>query len=190
LETADYIVEARVGVLGYDGHEITYGIPGSAALGTASLLVGNPLPAGAAPELSLGRRNHQSGAAKIGLFAYDRETREPVWQAGLSNGASQARDLWIFGMGPYQQKNEVRPKRKSGPLSLWKKDKPETAVNPVATYASPLVFQRAVEKSRPAEVDATAGEVATVSHDQPAAEPAQLTPSPGAQPVPGSNSSP
>jgi hypothetical protein len=189
METADYIVEARVGVLGYDGHEITYGIPGSAALGTASMLVGNPLPTGAAPELSLGRRNHQSGAAKIGLFAYDRESREPVWQAGLSQGGAQARDLWIFGMGPYQQKTETRPKRKSGPLSLWKKKEAEPAANPVATYASPLVFRRAIERPSPALNDAAAAEIATVSHEE-SAEPEKLSPPPVAQPVPGSNSTP
>lgn len=187
MDTADYIVEARVGVLGYDGHEITYGIPGSAALGTASMLVGNPLPTGAAPELSLGRRNHQSGAAKIGLFAYDRETREPVWQAGLSQGGAQARDLWIFGMGPYQQKTETRPKRRSGPLSLWKKKDVEApAVNPVATYASPLVFQRAVERSGRSRGEAAAAEVANVSHEAPA-EPEKLSPPPVAKPVPGDN---
>ena len=117
-ETADYIVEARLGVLGNDGHEITYGVPGSAALSTASMFVGSPVPVPALPELSLGRRNHQSGTAKIGLFAYDRETREPVWQAGVTKGSSQARDLWIFGMGPYHQKSNDKQKRKPG-FALW-----------------------------------------------------------------------
>jgi hypothetical protein len=190
MDTADYIVEARVGVLGYDGHEITYGIPGSAALGTASMLVGNPLPTGAAPELSLGRRNHQSGAAKIGLFAYDRETREPVWQAGLSQGGAQARDLWIFGMGPYQQKTETRPKRRSGPLSLWKtKDVEAPAVNPVATYASPLVFQRAIERTGSEPREAKTSEIATVSHIE-TAEPAKLSPPAVSRPAAGSHSTP
>ena len=181
-ETADYIVEARIGVLGNDGHEITYGVPGSAALGTASLFTGAPIPASALPELSLGRRNHQSGAAKIGLFAYDRETREPVWQAGVTKGSSQALDLWIFGMGPYQQNSGAKAKRRSGPLSIFKKEQKPAAADPVAAYNSPLVFRRAVERKHPPTT--AGGEIATVSHEQPAAEPQHLTPAANAQPVP------
>jgi hypothetical protein len=180
-ETADYIVEARIGVLGNDGHEITYGVPGSAALGTASLFVGAPIPASALPELSLGRRNHQSGAAKIGLFAYDRQTREPVWQAGVTKGSSQVLDLWIFGMGPYQQKSGAKPKRRSGPLSMWKKEPGPAAPDPVAAYSAPLVFRRAVERKSASPASA---EIATVAHEQPAAEPQHLTPAANAQPVP------
>ena len=183
-ESADYIVEARVGVLGYDGHEITYGVPGSAALSTASLFVGAPMPASSMPELSLGRRNHQSGAAKIGLFAYDRETREPVWQAGVTKGSSQARDLWIFGMGPYHQNSGNKPKSNSGPLGIWKKNQPAVAADPVGAYASPLVFRRAVERTDRGRNVAGSGEIATVSHEQPAPEPQRLSPAPAAQPVP------
>src|SRR5262245_38918246 len=49
-ETADYIVEGRVGVLSNDGHEVTYGIPGSAAAASASVLLANPLTIPALPE--------------------------------------------------------------------------------------------------------------------------------------------
>jgi hypothetical protein len=181
-ETADYVVEARIGVLGNDGHEITYGVPGSAALGTASLFVGAPIPASALPELSLGRRHHSSGAVKIGLFAYDRETREPVWQAGVTKGSSQALDLWIFGMGPYHQNSSAKAKpRSGGPLSIWKKEQKPAPADPVAAYNSPLVFRRAVERKGTPPVG---GEIATVSHEQPAAEPQHLTPAANAQPVP------
>jgi hypothetical protein len=100
-EQADFVVEARVGVLSSDGHELTYGVPGSAALSTASAFLASPIPAPAMPELSLGRRNHQQGSAKIGIFAYDQATREPVWQAGIAKGASRARDTWVFGIGPF-----------------------------------------------------------------------------------------
>src|SRR4051812_42263179 len=83
-ETADFIVEGRVGVLANDGYEVTYGIPGSAAAASATAFFPSPvpIPGPQMPELSLGRRNHQAGSAKVGLFAYDRLTREPVWQAG------------------------------------------------------------------------------------------------------------
>ena len=91
-DTADYIVEARVGVLANDGYEVTYGIPGGAAAASATVLLAVPVPTPQMPELSVGRRNHQAGSAKIGLFAYDRTTREPVWQAGVRKGSSDVRD--------------------------------------------------------------------------------------------------
>jgi len=181
-ETADYIVEARVGVLGNDGHEVTYGVPGNTALGTASVLLSNPVPIPALPELSLGRRNHQSGTAKIGLFAYDRETREPIWQAGVTKGSSQARDLWIFGMGPYQQRATTKTKR--GLLTIWqdKNKQPAAPEDPVKSFSSALVFRRATDKGR-----AAPAEIATVAHEQPVAEPERLTPSPNAQPIPSTS---
>ena len=100
------------------------------------------------PELSLGRRNHQQGTAKIGLFAYDRETREPVWQAGLAKGSSRARDLWMFGMGPFDSRGPVRKTARG-----WCKDKEHEigvsnhASDPLDAYAGSVVFQRAVEQS-------------------------------------------
>jgi hypothetical protein len=182
VETADYVVEARLGVLGYDGHEITYGVPGSTALGTASVLLSNPVPIPALPELSLGRRNHQSGTAKIGLFAYDRESRQPVWQAGVTKGASQARDMWILGMGPYQQRSGTKPTRQ--PLTLWKRDKKPEPADPVESFTSPLVFRQAGEKQVKPSVEQPAAEIATVSHEQPLAEPQHLPPDAAAQAIP------
>src|SRR2546430_115837 len=71
-DTADYIVEGRVGVLANDGYEVTYGIPGNAAAASATAILPTPVPVAAPgmPELSVGRRNHQAGTAKLGLFAY------------------------------------------------------------------------------------------------------------------------
>src|SRR4051794_19337096 len=111
-DTADLVVEGRVGVLANDGYDVTYGIPGGAAAASATaLLAPMPIPAPQMPELSLGRRNHQAGSAKIGLFAYDRVTREPVWQAGVRRGASDFRDTWVLGLGPYQSR--TKPNRSS-----------------------------------------------------------------------------
>jgi hypothetical protein len=175
METADYIVEARVGVLATDGHEVTYGVPGSAALGTASVLLSNPMPIPALPELSLGRRNDHAGTAKIGVFAYDRTTREPVWQAGVTKGTSQARDSWLLGMGPFQRRSKDKPK--PGLLEFWKNEAPAKS-EPVDRFASPLVF-RHVDDKEPARN----GEIATASHEQPVTQPQPLTPDPAAQPL-------
>src|SRR4051812_29321022 len=108
VDTADYVVEGRLGVLANDGYEVTYGIPGNAAAASATALLAAPVPvAPSIPELSLGRRNHQAGSAKVGLFAYDRVTREPVWQAGVKRGASDVRDSWFMGLGPYQTRSKT-----------------------------------------------------------------------------------
>ncbi|WP_437187537.1 DUF6655 family protein [Planctomicrobium sp. SH668] len=105
IEDADLVIEGRIGTLGADSHELVYGIPASSALNaaasTASVLSGAPaVPA--LPEMSLGRRNSQAGAAKIGMFAYERTSREAVWQSGISLARSTARDFWFLGIGPFQ----------------------------------------------------------------------------------------
>jgi hypothetical protein len=43
------------------------------------------------------------GVAKIAVFAYERATGIPVWQSGTDAVASRARDLWVFGTGPFQR---------------------------------------------------------------------------------------
>jgi hypothetical protein len=133
-ETAEFIVEGRIGVLANDGYEVTYGIPGNAAAASATVLLPTPVPVPAPgmPELSLGRRNHQAGTAKVGLFAYDRITREPVWQAGVKRGASDVRDTWFLGLGPYH----YRPKPKAacsaaGPMPMARKS-PLNRSTPIA----------------------------------------------------------
>ncbi len=102
-EDADYIVEARIGTLGTDRHEVTYGIPANNVLTAASSYVPNAPPLPSLPELSLAKRNEQLAAAKIGAFAYHRETREPVWQSGVSAIRSTTKDTWILGAGPFQR---------------------------------------------------------------------------------------
>jgi hypothetical protein len=176
-EQAEFIVEARVGVLAHDGHEVTYGVPGSAAFTTASVLMASPVTAPAMPELSLGRRNHQQGTAKIGVFAYDRLTREPVWQAGLAKGASRARDLWVLGLGPFERGGAVvrsgRGQGKQGGIGVS-----HHASDPLDAYAGPVVFQRALHHDQPAPESAK--EVQTAGHVEPA-RPLGATSSGGAQ---------
>jgi len=174
-ETAEYIVEARVGALANDGHEVTYGVPGGAAMASASVLFSSPLTAPAMPELSLGRRNHHAGTAKLGLFAYDRATREPVWQAGVTKATSEARDAWVLGLGPYQ-------KRAAAPRGglWWKKPEPRAPLDPLAAYSRSATFQRAL--AAPAG-SAPQPEIATASHLQPPA-PIALPPPDKVLPLP------
>jgi hypothetical protein len=174
-DTADYIVEARIGALGNDGHEVTYGVPGSAAMASASVLMASPITVPAMPELSLGRRNHHSGTAKVGLFAYDRTTREPVWQAGVTKASSEARDAWVLGLGPYQRRKA--PSRKG----WWSKRSKvaENDADPLAAYRGSVVFERAIRRPQAAMPEP---ETATVSHEEPAV--IQLPPAQEIKPLP------
>jgi hypothetical protein len=182
-DTAEYIVEGRVGVLANDGHELTYGIPGSAAAASASVLLASPMTIPALPELSLGRRHHQAGTAKIGLFAYDRVTREPVWQAGVKKASSEMRDTWILGLGPYHSRAKAAQRQASKRTN--RQTLAENVNDPLEAYGGSIVFQRAIRPPQPAA--ASQPEVATASHSQaaepkpiaqPAAAPSTSTPQP------------
>jgi len=101
-DQAAVIVEPRVGALGTDGHEINYGLPKSGALQTAvTTLASSPVPA--VPELSVAQIDSQTGVAKLVVFAYDRESKEPIWQSGLAKAESTSRNTWVLGAGPFQK---------------------------------------------------------------------------------------
>lgn len=103
---ADFVLEGRIGALGTDDHEVVYGVPSttgiSAAASAVSTVAGVPTIPGI-PELSVARRKDQVSAAKIGVFAYERETGERVWQSGMSVARATAKDTWLFGIGPFQK---------------------------------------------------------------------------------------
>ncbi|GIW98996.1 MAG: hypothetical protein KatS3mg111_2329 [Pirellulaceae bacterium] len=100
---AEVIAEARLGALGIDDHTVTYGIPQTNALANASKAIGGQPFLPALPEISFARKEKKSGAAKVAVFAYRREDRAPIWQSGIALANSDARDLWILGMGPLQR---------------------------------------------------------------------------------------
>ncbi|MEM7312653.1 MAG: DUF6655 family protein [Planctomycetota bacterium] len=100
---AKYVVEVRVGALGTDGHEINYGMPASGALNSTAALFSNAPILPAIPEISLAKRDERRAAVKIGVFAYNRESKEPVWHPGMVKGQSLAKSTWILGAGPFQQ---------------------------------------------------------------------------------------
>lgn len=100
IEEAEIIVEPRIGGMGADGHDLTFGIPRSNAItSAASAIGGTPLPI--IPELSLGKTEVQIGAAKLAVFAYYRESQQALWQSGAVVGRSTARDMWFLGAGPF-----------------------------------------------------------------------------------------
>ena len=96
---AEFVVEARAGTIGTDRSDLLFGMP-AINLGGISPVPGVPT---AIPEIALARRTDQQGVAKIAVFAYHRESGRPVWQSGSDPVASKARDLWVFGAGPFQK---------------------------------------------------------------------------------------
>lgn len=103
LEDADYVLEPRVATLGADAHEIVYGVPENNLSSIASSMVPAAPTLPAIPEMALIKKNEHSAAAKISVFAYDRRTKEAVWQSGIAKSESAARNMWLMGAGPFQR---------------------------------------------------------------------------------------
>ncbi len=144
-DDAEIIVEARLGAMGADSNEQTYGLPTGVVLNTAASSLtpgGGSLPQ--LPDLSLGRRNHQLGAARLGVFAYDRVTREPVWQSGVTTGNSKANDLWVLGIGPFQNGRIYDQVQSSTPTPIMSEH--NRTPSGLSNFSQPQTFQRALAR--------------------------------------------
>ncbi len=146
-EDADYIIEGRVGTLGSDRHDIVYGIRQNNGLAAvAGAVPGAPTALPTIPELSVARKDNNQAAAKIALFAYDRESRERVWQSGLSVARSTARDTWVMGAGPFQSGTIHRDRvRFAGGRMLgrfWRKPDDTRQDGAFTAYERPMYYQR------------------------------------------------
>lgn len=130
-DAADYIIEARVGALGTDALEVTYGIPASNALSTAATLLSSVPAAPTIPEISIGKRNAALSTSKVVLFAYHRETGTPVWQSGAAVARSDAKDSWLFGAGPIQRGTIYGGTQFAGTRLRFPWSKRETETKPV-----------------------------------------------------------
>jgi hypothetical protein len=99
-DKADFIVEARAGVVGTDSHNLLFGIP---AMQVPQILPLQGMVPSAIPEVPFAKRQEQRAMAKIAVFAYHRESGMPVWQSGVAIRDSTAKDTWLFGAGPFQR---------------------------------------------------------------------------------------
>lgn len=100
-EQADLIAELRVGAMGTDGHSVVMGIPATNPINSLQV-DGSPLMP-SLPEISVAKRESMTGGAKVSVFAYQRESRQAVWQSGIAHATSDANDTWVLGIGPRQQ---------------------------------------------------------------------------------------
>jgi hypothetical protein len=96
---ATFVVEARVGGLGTDRHDLLVGIPQTTI---PPLVPGQPTNI---PEIPLAKKTQQKAIAKLAVFAFNRKTGEPLWQSGVVQAVSSVNDLWLFGTGPFQHGN-------------------------------------------------------------------------------------
>ncbi len=99
---AEIVVEPRLGALGTDSHEVSYGIPSNNLLNQAASMMPAAPSIPTIPEISFARKNNQAGAAKVFVFAYDAETGGRIWQSGMSVARSTVHESWFFGVGPFQ----------------------------------------------------------------------------------------
>lgn len=171
-EDAEIIVEPRLGAMGADTHDVIYGFPQNNVLATAATLFPNSPPVPTLPELSIGKQSVQYGAAKLAVFAYHRETRDPVWQSGMLVGKSNSRDVWVMGAGPLQSGTIYASPRFAGErlatlLTLGQRREAPPKQSPV-NYLAELhwsrpvpVIEESVTEERIAEVPAAEGETQT-----------------------------
>lgn len=135
---ADLIIETRIGTLGADDHRVTYGVPENNVItGAAAIIPSSPaLPA--LPEIALARREAREGAAKIAAFAYDRESRQAVWQSGISQSSATAKDTWVFGVGPFQS-GTIRDETKLAGSKMIRFGRKQDSGSPAMMYGRPPV---------------------------------------------------
>ena len=81
---------------------MTFGVPETQTIVAASSIIPGAPRVPSIPEIAVARRETRQAAAKVIAFAYDRETREPLWQSGVNRAVASANDTWILGMGPFQ----------------------------------------------------------------------------------------
>lgn len=143
---AELVIEGRIGTLGMDDHRLTYGVPESNALASTASLISAAPTIPSIPEIAFARRESREGAAKVAAFAYDRETRQAVWQSGLIRANSTARDTWVLGVGPFRQ-GTIRRELKFADGRIFnfrKKPVPRVILReglPPVDYSSEMVFE-------------------------------------------------
>jgi hypothetical protein len=94
---AKYVVEARSGGVGTDRHSVLVGVP---EMTVPTFVPGQPSHI---PEIPFAKKTDQLGVAKVAVFAYNRQTGQPIWQSGVVESLSTSKDLWLAGAGPFQK---------------------------------------------------------------------------------------
>jgi hypothetical protein len=140
-----YVVEARSGGIGTDHHSLLIGVP---QMTVPALVPGQPSQI---PEIPVAKKNDEQGVAKIAVFAYNRQTGRRVWQSGIAESFSNARDTWVVGLGPFREGTIVHGTELAGeelplPLRGEKDDKDGRAGLDVAPLNATAVWPEPAAK--------------------------------------------
>ena len=197
-DEAELIAEARLGTMGLDGHNVTYGVPASSALSGAGALAGASVPT--IPELSIGRREAKLGAAKVAVFAYVKNSHEPYWQSGIARSTSTSRDTWFLGIGPWQAGTIYEGTRFAGDRTSRVWGMPQNRVMPrgpgyedfrgTRLFAAALERQKLDAKEEGGEVRVAQNPAATTPAPTPSTPPANAPSPPVTAAPPASNPAP
>lgn len=193
-EDAEWVVEVRTGAVGTNRADLLFGLPAT-NLPTAAA----GLPATSIPEIPFVKRTAQQGVCKLALFCYDRSTGQPVWQSGVRQVASNAKDVWVFGAGPFQRGTiydgtKFAGERFNVPLADGKRHgQPDRVwVTHEIKFADPKMFAKEPRDGKTAaaatDKPADAAKTASLPPLPPAATP--VMPSPPPVPAPPSSSVP
>jgi len=167
-DDAEFVFEARAGAVGTNRHDLLWGVP-SMNLPTVASPTGATVP-NSIPEIALAKRTDQQAVAKIAVFAYERTSGREVWQSGNVKFASNARDLWMFGAGPFQ--NGIiydSPKFAGEKMPLVVSDRSANPPPPRAPVAQQALFLDPHDRDTPA--GSTANERSTLNQDLPGVGP-------------------
>jgi len=162
-DAAEVIVEARAGALGTDRSDLLIGIPA-----TNVELAGNGT---SLPEIAVAKRTEQRAVAKLNLFAYERASGRPVWQSGMHRMASNTRDRWLMGAGPFQDGDIHEQMELAGDQirTDWRSNRAEPgserALATAVDLESPRIFAKSPARNSPTDSPAT--ERPVVADDRP-----------------------
>jgi len=190
-DEADYVVEVRAGAVGTDRRELLFGIPAT-KIPAVGPMAGAP---SSIPEIALATKTEQHGVAKIAVFVYNRHTGRPLWQSGVIPVESKIKDIWVFGVGPFQRGSIYKGTRFAGqkvkvPLAPSGKKPEEVPPDPSVAKEAYFVEPEVNFAGREAQPDPAnsnsagprkaAEQVSPASYSAPASAPAsESAPPPG-----------
>lgn len=167
-DAAEYILEARVGALGADSAETTYGIPSSSGVGKAAAVLSGAPATPSFPEISFGKRNGSMAVSKVVVYAYHRDTGVPVWQSGNAVAKNDVVDSYFLGIGPMTRGSLMDGYRLGGHRLPFQKAKPAYEPKPLTiaeryNFVHPAVLEKQLADAKAAEAEASG--VMPASHE-------------------------
>jgi hypothetical protein len=151
-ESAEIVVEARSGGVGTITSQSFVGVPEIVLPGMITL-----------PEVRLMTRTRQEGTAKIGIAAYDAQSRQALGPGGQALASVDDANWYVAGVGPWRSgllKQEIA-RGSTGRAAMS-----QTRIPPYVTFQSPGASP-ATESTEPGRIQITGG---TVSQPAPPAE--------------------